>query len=967
MIQSRQNAPSGKFGKPFHASQQPESTIRGEESMIRRMEDMELRMMMMSREIETLRQAPPSSHLNNFEDMQIRLTQVENRLLERESKLHIMDQELNQLLSNIQTMQESHQGVSELKSQVGIQLDLEKKQYYELHNLKSVFSEEISRLGEICSALSENQSKNRSFMDSKLREVSHRCALNEKSLDNSRDREYQQQEAQTSWIKDVGLEVEQLRAETNRQASLIVEKSLGESQEQGTQSKMIQELRRVIVKVDEGFSDKLARTMEDITLTLKQHQQSSQVDRENDRDEWTTRIAAVNHALSSGNESLAVKLQQLEEQVMFTRVDDDARIATLQTELETKFHTLTSHLIREETTRIEAVQRVQEASREELSKLNSGGARQSDLDRLMSQVDELQEVVRAEVRSRIRHEAKAREHVENTALSLTQSNRIVQQEMKQMFIKLESQPVTQQPANELIADIARLENRISQETQNSRLGILEAIERINGCEAKIAKSAATTQMRLEKSQQSLAGMDERLSGHVAYLTNEFPALEVRVKQEVLTFAADSKVQFETAEFERNRTIEEIKLELAARISLASEDLAANQQVFQQELHSNYWRMQVNVDEALDSLDGFQAKQASENCIESILEEIEKEARFASFEIRAEEYEGKLQLKIDDEMKNSQDQFNSWKEIAETRIENMDMLQKSHLTKTQEALGSFASSLNDHKVEVLVSTSQLESRFQNELDKLKSKVGIDRDADESQLKDMQVSMMMELILMQVIETQQDENLNEFSGSLGTRMKESLTEIEFMKESMNQAHEISGLLLKKLDCIVLTAENEKREQKEEWEESLKDARYFDLEPENRLQENKTIVTIEGDFDESFVASVVVEVEENSSVDSIESEVKDLSETQVSEVAGNDSIDIEVNTTADPDVDASIEVEINESNSEINTSAGPQIDALIEVEINESHFRAEIAVDDEEFDEEDLALPQTDINASEQIGFQ
>jgi len=352
------------------------------------------------------------------------------------------------------------------------------------------------------------------------------------------------------------------------------------------------------------------------------------------RNEVARDLSLLKEGIEISMKNHDVRMQDVVDGLIKTSSQDNMIISELRNELEARFQAFDDELHQEGQIRMDAVRRCHNDLTDQIESAllrsgstlaaTAGTGEEGQREKLL----ELEEIVRAEVRARMRHETKAREHVENTAKMLEEQINQLNMSTKSRLdgaetqMKAQTVSIVQKTSEECKA----LENKLEEYAEARQLANSAALERVSICEAKLAKRAAFHEMDIVNLKTNLEkAFDEMRTGFKTIkkeVVSEKKNLETTFQNHVSwAKTAMDELQESTRKFAENKS-----KRISQDLSRLQQNFNLKVAAFQNNLSNLSKQTDCAVHDHKVRITDLEAFQVSSSCLKDIIGKLEERNR-----------------------------------------------------------------------------------------------------------------------------------------------------------------------------------------------------------------------------------------------------------------------------------------------------------------------------------------------------
>ncbi|GBG27640.1 Hypothetical Protein FCC1311_038632 [Hondaea fermentalgiana] len=494
------------------------------------------------------------------------------------------------------------------------------------------------------------------------------------------------------WKSQVTMQFERLEGGLSGLHKALDAQASRENHMQTMHQATIEDVRETMSRHAEKTNDRLEKHAKDVRERLASELDAARHAQADARTNFNEDLARFKDSFDLDRSNLEVRMQKLFDEMTIRSSQDDARIAELRADLDTRTNIITEDLRHEESVRMDSVRRVHEELTEQIESLQdrvgqglqvgegigagpSGQRNVAAAAAAAEKLGELEEVVRAEVRARMRHEAKAREHVTNTVQTLQvqidKYRRSGHDHHEKLRRHLEAQASALQ--SKVQQDIQHISDKLAEFAQARQLTNAEALERVSLCEAKLAKRTAAQYVEVDKVRADLEKLDETRRADC----ERFEVALTSARTHFETHLAESlqvlQVQLQDAQTSSRHELETHAEEVSSQLH----DAAHRAQIVEQQNEATFKEHRKLLEDAVNdlsaSIERVAASQASKEALGNILDDIERREVRERQEALEREKEEQLRSELQQGLADLEQSFSQFYEDVESKATALEGL------------------------------------------------------------------------------------------------------------------------------------------------------------------------------------------------------------------------------------------------------------------------------------------------------
>ncbi len=719
--------------------------------------------------------------------------------------------------------------------------------------------EEIGRLGQILRA----QNQRLDLHKESLKNLEHLVSVTRDKTNAIAAREDSDRQAQYDFMKTINGRVDTLHQQVSKleNISANVERSNSHIKEDCFQLRA--KVESYVEQIESSMQSRFERFQQDISAALASDRSADHERHTFEMKEVEALVSNLRDALELERRESSLGLQRLRDEVLHKGSAEDHAIAEVRRELEGRVEALAADLYREETARVDSVRRIHEDLLEQISSVEGTNGSNNHILDLGKKLVDLEEVLRAEVRSRMRHESRAREHVENTVKTLQVDTQGMRSELLEHNQKLANE--LKRTATELTQKVEEsnleLTNRFLEHSQETTLELGEFKERVSSCEAKIAKRAALYQVSMDKLDAQIEDLEARMVDRVDATRGE-----IEGKLDAASESTEAKIKLlQQADIEQEDRMNAAILSCAGEAARGCQEVRGHADFIHRELDEVHKVRVKHVDGELQALtkciQEVDVKYGAQGAMDRLTTAIETEEARKS----AERHANRQASTINDDM--------------QVKVLELQQLVSDKETKLLQQLEAVESALAARATTSEMCTATLGEKLAKEaeerdlaISRLDAKLGSARAESVETTEQVRLGLVAQIekvatdaALQQMVATVAERAASEEREKLRSHhadaMEATMKELALIKGEIQDEKLITTKLQGNIESMLNSFEEEKLEQDREWEKAVNDAQGFLDEPV-AVSEPEAVVEVD-EPNANFVPERVAKLDESAAV--------------------------------------------------------------------------------------------------------
>ena len=698
---------------------------------------------------------------------------------------------------------------------------------------------EVTRLGKIVETSSERMGKGLSLLQKRIEGLELRLKSDERGIMAMEGRDAEKFSAVAKRAEDLEKHLMELSEATLRQRAIVDNESAERRRLQSEQSSWMQEVRNALVQTDMEVSDKITNTLAQLANRMLSEREQMEERFKQLNNEMRQRNVAREEATLLERENIKARFKAIDEVL---KKEQEVRTMDLRkNELDqSKNHeSLSGAIQRIETSQAEGFRRVDSNS------LKSVKEQQTALTEFRNAVEHnqsnLEEVVRAEIKARMREQQKmklssdtaisrlsanieaarneAAARLEGAMKALVSRADLVDEKIdsvqREMITTLANQSRSQALVNsEMLGRLDAVENREKADENEWE----QAVESINARIDKYARASTDSISAL----QSVVGdhrrqADEAVSKLRADLSNDLKLMNGSVNTAMTQWSTDSHHETELLRTEAAKAFADLRRDLF--VNKRDQTQAALHVC--DKINDNFVLQECNF--VIDRICNHIVGQISTEERENIRTELE-----------SEQIQGLLSDIIDKlEAEAALEEQQTHQIATEKRFEETFITMEARFSVVEE---------NMHKEteERIAIIENNEARNQEEHEQLKKKCdGIASGITDTAVE-LEVANALSGILAQVSEVAVLDTLTTIQEETKVKLKDADDKVIKMQEIVKEQEEAQVEIKAHVEAVVGTFEQTKREEAAQWERSMRESEKFLEQDEVGIDDDNNALT-------------------------------------------------------------------------------------------------------------------------------
>ncbi len=716
------------------------------------------------------------------------------------------------------------------------------KEFQEREKRKgAVMFGEVSRLGKIVETSSERMGKGLSLLQKRIEGLEMRLKSDERGIMAMEGRDAEKFGAVAKRAEDLEKHLMELSEATLRQRAIVDNESAERRRLQSEQSSWMQEVRNALVQTDIEVSDKITNTLAQLANRMLSERENMEERFKQLSKEAAERSIAQDEATIIERENIKARFKAIDE--VLKREQEVRTMDLRKSEFDSsKNHeSLSSAVQRIETSQAEGFRRV------DANSLKAVQESQAALTEFRNAVEHaqsnLEEVVRAEIKARMREQQKIKMSSETSLSRLSANLEAARNEsaarlegamkalvsradlvdekidsvQREMITTLANQSRSQALVNsEMLGRLDAVENREKADENEWE----SAVESINARIDKYARASTDSISAL----QSVVGdhrrqADEAISKLRANLTNDLKLMNGSVNSAMTQWSTDSHHETEL-----------LRTEAAKAFADLRRDIDVNKEVQTRaalhvcdKINENFALQECNI--VID--------QVCNNVVEQILSERHENIRT---ELESEQVQGLMSdiiNKLEAEAALAAQEARSL--VTEKRFEDTFEIMDTRFGAVEEKLIK-----ESEERKTIIENNEIQNKQEHEELRVKC------DSVSNGITETAIALEVENVLSGILAKVSEIAVLDTMTSIQSQTKEKLQEAEnkvLKMQEMIKVQEKGQVEMKAhVDAVVGTFEQTKREEAAQWERSLRESEKFLEQEEVGVDDDNNVLSTE-----------------------------------------------------------------------------------------------------------------------------